>query len=177
MTITTSTPTPPSAGSASTRPALHPQPGALPRHLLSTGDLDRAGFVTTSPTTDRLMLTVVDPERLRRVLVEVLDEDGMLSPHGIRSVSKRHLAEPFAHLTGFGIDAGHVGRLAVEAIEAGELYVPVFPDGQQQRFVAPLKARADALHEAGLKGSVRSVEIYKTQRFSDHAPLTVTYDL
>ncbi|MGI9245539.1 MAG: exodeoxyribonuclease III [Steroidobacteraceae bacterium] len=29
----------------------------------------------------------------------------------------------------------------------------------------------------GLKGSVRSVDIYKAQRFSDHAPLTVTYDL
>ena len=29
----------------------------------------------------------------------------------------------------------------------------------------------------GLRGSVRSAEIYKAQRFSDHAPLTVTYDL
>jgi exodeoxyribonuclease-3 len=29
----------------------------------------------------------------------------------------------------------------------------------------------------GLKGSVRTVDIYKAQRFSDHAPLTVTYDL
>jgi exodeoxyribonuclease III len=29
----------------------------------------------------------------------------------------------------------------------------------------------------GLRGSVRSAEIYKAQRFSDHAPLTMTYDL
>jgi exodeoxyribonuclease-3 len=29
----------------------------------------------------------------------------------------------------------------------------------------------------GLRGSVRSAEIFKDQRFSDHAPLTVTYDL
>ncbi|HET9694985.1 MAG TPA: exodeoxyribonuclease III [Steroidobacteraceae bacterium] len=29
----------------------------------------------------------------------------------------------------------------------------------------------------GLKGSVLEADIYKTQRFSDHAPLTVTYDL
>jgi exodeoxyribonuclease III len=29
----------------------------------------------------------------------------------------------------------------------------------------------------GLRGSVRTAEIYKAQRFSDHAPLTVTYDL
>ena len=29
----------------------------------------------------------------------------------------------------------------------------------------------------GLRGSVRGAGIYKTQRFSDHAPLSVTYDL
>ena len=29
----------------------------------------------------------------------------------------------------------------------------------------------------GLRGSVSSAEIYKAQRFSDHAPLTMTYDL
>ncbi len=29
----------------------------------------------------------------------------------------------------------------------------------------------------GLKGSVRAVDIHKAQRFSDHAPLTIDYDL
>ena len=29
----------------------------------------------------------------------------------------------------------------------------------------------------GLRGSVKAAEIYKTQRFSDHAPLTLDYDL
>ena len=29
----------------------------------------------------------------------------------------------------------------------------------------------------GLKGSVQSAGIYKTQRFSDHAPLTLDFDL
>jgi NAD(P)-dependent dehydrogenase (short-subunit alcohol dehydrogenase family) len=67
----------------------------------------------------------------------------------------RKVAEPMAHVTDFGIDASHVGRLTVEAIEAGELYVPVFPDGQQQRYTAPLKARLDALAAAVNKGSVR----------------------
>jgi exodeoxyribonuclease-3 len=28
-----------------------------------------------------------------------------------------------------------------------------------------------------LKGSVRAVDIHKVQRFSDHAPLTIDYDL
>ena len=67
----------------------------------------------------------------------------------------RHVDEPYATLTEFGIDARHVARLAVEAVEAGELYVPVFPDGQQQRYTAPLKARMEALHEAAIKGGVR----------------------
>jgi hypothetical protein len=42
-----------------------------------------------------LLLTVLDPERLRRVMLEVLSEDSFLSPHGLRSLSKRHLAAPF----------------------------------------------------------------------------------
>lgn len=63
--------------------------------------------------------------------------------------------EPMADVTDFGIDPSHVARRTVEAIEAGELYVPVFPDGQQQRFTAPLKARLAALDEAVTKGSVR----------------------
>jgi Glycosyl hydrolase family 63 C-terminal domain len=68
----------------------------LARRSLDPGAIDRCGFVTQAPDSDRLMLTVVDPERLRRVLVEVLDEEGMLSPYGIRSLSKRHRDEPFS---------------------------------------------------------------------------------
>jgi hypothetical protein len=43
-----------------------------------------------------MLLSVVDPERLRRVLTEVLGEDAMLSDHGVRSLSRRHLTEPFS---------------------------------------------------------------------------------
>jgi hypothetical protein len=68
----------------------------LARRGIDADDLDRAGFVTTSSVQGRIMLTLVDPERLRRVLVEVLDEEGMLSPHGVRSLSKRHEKEPFS---------------------------------------------------------------------------------
>ena len=59
-------------------------------------DRDRAGFVlATGPENDRqALLTVVDPDRLRRVLMEVLSEDSMLSPYGIRSLSRRHLHDP-----------------------------------------------------------------------------------
>ena len=68
----------------------------LSRRGIDADDLDGCGFVSITEQRDRLLLTLVDPERLRRVLVEVLDEDGMLSPHGIRSLSRRHAAEPFS---------------------------------------------------------------------------------
>jgi hypothetical protein len=68
----------------------------LARRGMGEADLDRVGFISQVPGKDRLMLTVVDPERLRRVLVEMLDEDGMLSPYGVRSLSKRHKDAPFS---------------------------------------------------------------------------------
>ena len=58
-----------------------------------------AGFVSiTGSVIDGggMLLSVVDAERLRRVLAEVLSEDSMLSPYGIRSLSARHRQEPFA---------------------------------------------------------------------------------
>jgi hypothetical protein len=44
---------------------------------------------------NRVRLALVDSERLRRILGHMLDEDGLLSPHGVRSVSKRHAGAPF----------------------------------------------------------------------------------
>ncbi len=43
----------------------------------------------------RVRLGLVDSAKLRRILAKVLDEDGLLSPHGVRSVSKHHAANPF----------------------------------------------------------------------------------
>jgi hypothetical protein len=42
----------------------------------------------------RRLLSVVDPERLRRILAHVLAEDELLSPHGVRSLSRAHKAAP-----------------------------------------------------------------------------------
>jgi hypothetical protein len=41
------------------------------------------------------LLALVSPERLERVLAQVFDESGMLSPHGIRSISAWHREHPF----------------------------------------------------------------------------------
>ncbi|PTR10207.1 glycosyl hydrolase family 63 [Nitrosospira sp. Nsp5] len=44
---------------------------------------------------DRGMVALLNPERLRRVLSKMLDEDEFLSPYGIRSLSKFHEQNPY----------------------------------------------------------------------------------
>ena len=44
---------------------------------------------------ERGILALVNPERLRRILSRMLDENEFLSPHGIRSISKFHKDHPF----------------------------------------------------------------------------------
>src|SRR4030095_11583799 len=48
----------------------------------------------------RRMTAVLNQARLRRVLARVLDESEFLSPHGIRSMSRRHADQPFEFQTG-----------------------------------------------------------------------------
>jgi hypothetical protein len=44
---------------------------------------------------ERRLLSITSPERLRRVLKRLLDENEFLSPHGIRALSRYHLEHPF----------------------------------------------------------------------------------
>jgi hypothetical protein len=44
---------------------------------------------------DRGILALVTPERLRRILAKMLDEEEFLSPYGIRSLSKVHARKPY----------------------------------------------------------------------------------
>ena len=44
---------------------------------------------------ERGILALVNPERLRRILTRMLDEEEFLSPHGIRSLSKFHEKHPY----------------------------------------------------------------------------------
>jgi hypothetical protein len=46
-------------------------------------------------TTGPLLFALFDEARLRRILGPMLDEEEFLSPHGIRSLSRRHLEHPF----------------------------------------------------------------------------------
>ncbi len=61
------------------RPALT---GSISRHCKE----DRGG---------KLMLSLVDENRLRRVLTRLLDEGEFLGPYGVRSLSKYHEAHPY----------------------------------------------------------------------------------
>ncbi len=45
---------------------------------------------------ERGVLALVNPERLRRILSKMLDENEFLSPYGIRSLSKFHEQHPYA---------------------------------------------------------------------------------
>ncbi|HEX5164987.1 MAG TPA: hypothetical protein VFV93_06290, partial [Thermomicrobiales bacterium] len=44
---------------------------------------------------DRGIIALLNPERLRRVLTRMLDENEFLSPHGIRSISRFHADHPY----------------------------------------------------------------------------------
>ena len=44
---------------------------------------------------DRGIAALVNPDRLRRILSRMLDENEFLSPHGIRSLSRYHLEHPY----------------------------------------------------------------------------------
>jgi hypothetical protein len=57
--------------------------------------VENAAPVTRRGREGRLLLAVVGPERLRRLLDRMLDESELLSPYGIRSVSRYHLEHPF----------------------------------------------------------------------------------
>jgi hypothetical protein len=44
----------------------------------------------------RRLFSIVNPDRLKRILQRMLDEEAFLGPYGIRSVSREHLERPYA---------------------------------------------------------------------------------
>ena len=57
----------------------------------------------THGRSERRLLAIVDPDRLRRILAVMLDEREFLSDYGIRAVSKVHRDAPYA-LTAAGVE-------------------------------------------------------------------------
>jgi len=57
--------------------------------------LENIASLTKRGSCDRCLLSLVGPEKLRRVLFHMLDENKFLSDYGLRSLSKEHSATPF----------------------------------------------------------------------------------
>jgi hypothetical protein len=53
------------------------------------------GHIRPTPGGDALFLSLVSEDQLRHLLREVLDEASLLSPHGLRALSRRLLDHPF----------------------------------------------------------------------------------
>ncbi|GAC1473706.1 MAG: glucosidase [Ktedonobacteraceae bacterium] len=84
-------------------------------------DLLQNYYINVIPTNAQFMhgtvLSLVKPDRLKRILQKMLDENELLSPHGIRSVSKYHEQHPFV-VPGVSDENGQPYRLDYEPAES-----------------------------------------------------------
>ena len=68
----------------------------LRRRLTSMPELlDKVHNIAVRGQGGRRMLAILDETKLRRVLARMLDENEFLGPHGLRSLSRVHLDEPY----------------------------------------------------------------------------------
>jgi hypothetical protein len=81
---------------------------------------------------ERGLLAVVNPERLRRILTKLLDEDEFLGPHGIRSLSKFHERNPYVlsvdgqeHRVGYLPAESDTGMFGGNSNWRGPVWMPV----------------------------------------------------
>ncbi len=63
--------------------------------LVDTDKLRERGLLRGQPGEQRLLLSLVAPERLERLLTKVFDESEFLSPHGLRALSAYHRDHPY----------------------------------------------------------------------------------
>ena len=92
-------------------PSLRP---AVQDHLRRNGDLiARIADPLKPGKHGRHLLSLVNEDKLRRILTRMLDEERFLGPHGIRSLSKWHLEHPYE----FDVD-GTAYRVQYEPAES-----------------------------------------------------------
>jgi len=72
---------------------VSPTPPELISHVAPTD----AGFIGYK---ERRLLSILNKQKLERVLAYLLDENEFLGPHGIRSLSRYHLEHPFVFHVG-----------------------------------------------------------------------------
>jgi hypothetical protein len=63
--------------------------------LTNRPDLGGGMACIWTPDGARCLLSIVNYDRLQRILARTLDTDEFLSPHGVRALSRHHLANPF----------------------------------------------------------------------------------
>jgi Glycosyl hydrolase family 63 C-terminal domain len=81
---------------------------------------------------DRGILALVNPERLRRILTKMLDENEFLSPYGIRALSKFHDKHPYvfhvdgqAHTVDYLPAESNTGMFGGNSNWRGPIWMPV----------------------------------------------------
>jgi Mannosylglycerate hydrolase MGH1-like glycoside hydrolase domain len=81
---------------------------------------------------DRGILALVNPERLRRILTKMLDENEFLSPYGIRALSKFHDQHPYvfhvdgqAHTVDYLPAESNTGMFGGNSNWRGPIWMPV----------------------------------------------------
>ena len=81
---------------------------------------------------DRGVLALVNPDRLRRILTKMLDENEFLSPYGIRALSKFHDRHPYvfhvggqAHTVDYLPAESNTGMFGGNSNWRGPIWMPV----------------------------------------------------
>ncbi len=69
--------------------------GMTEHGLAGPSQLSESGLLRGEPGNQRLLLSLVSPDRLRRLLTVMLDEAEFLSPHGLRALSAWHRDHPY----------------------------------------------------------------------------------
>jgi hypothetical protein len=78
--------------------------------LVDVGQMRARGMLRSAGGDERLLLSLVGPDRLTELLSRLFDENEFLSPHGLRALSAYHRAHPY--------------QLSVEGITASIDYEP-----------------------------------------------------